>query len=285
MGEYGEAIRSLILFALLSAATLRISFVAGFFRSPIDSQSIAVPFSFVVLLFAIYLGITTFVAPFCAFFAESFFLKWVGKSPSDEVFAYLQLALLGMIFFLFHLSTKSFGKHLFHRIWKQHRVNPSSIAKDLSFGVLGWIISFPIVSFISQGLDLFLYSFTPFHGYEQVAITYLKNTIHSSPLLITALLTILVAAPCIEEFLFRGCLQTYLKGVVSTKSAIVLSSLCFSLFHFSTSQGLGNISLCASLFVLALFLGFLYERQGSLFASVSMHFTFNAISSLRVLFE
>ena len=95
--------------------------------------------------------------------------------------------------------------------------------------------------------------------------------------------TIVIAAPCIEEFLFRGCLQSFLKQYMSTKGAILFSSLCFSLFHFSLSQGLGNISLCASLFVFALFLGFIYET-GSLFASVGLHMTFNIVSAGRVLF-
>jgi membrane protease YdiL (CAAX protease family) len=65
--------------------------------------------------------------------------------------------------------------------------------------------------------------------------------------------------------------------------AIVFSSICFSAFHFSFSQGIGNISLLFSLFVFALFLGFIYERQGSLFASISLHMTLNIVSVARIL--
>ena len=103
-------------------------------------------------------------------------------------------------------------------------------------------------------------------------------------MLAVALFTILIAAPIIEEFLFRGCLMTYLKRYMPPKGAITLSALCFSLFHFAPSQGFGNISLVASLFVLALFLGFIYERQASLFASIGLHMTFNAVSTFRILF-
>jgi membrane protease YdiL (CAAX protease family) len=68
------------------------------------------------------------------------------------------------------------------------------------------------------------------------------------------------------------------------KKAIIFSALCFSLFHLAPSQGIGNISLVASLFLFALFLGFIYERQASLFASIGLHMTFNAVSTVRILF-
>ncbi|MBI3211827.1 MAG: CPBP family intramembrane metalloprotease [Simkania negevensis] len=53
-----------------------------------------------------------------------------------------------------------------------------------------------------------------------------------------------------------------------------------TLFHLSSSQGVGNISL----FIFALYLGFLYEKQCSLFASIALHMTFNSISVIRILF-
>jgi membrane protease YdiL (CAAX protease family) len=68
------------------------------------------------------------------------------------------------------------------------------------------------------------------------------------------------------------------------RNAILLSALCFALFHFAPSQGIGNISLVGSLFLFALFLGFIYERQASLFASVGLHMTFNTVSTFRILF-
>ena len=68
------------------------------------------------------------------------------------------------------------------------------------------------------------------------------------------------------------------------KKAIVFSALCFALFHYAPSQGMGNISLLATLFLFALFLGFIYERQASLFASIGLHMTFNAVSTFRILF-
>jgi hypothetical protein len=110
-------------------------------------------------------------------------------------------------------------------------------------------------------------------------------TIDSPFMLSIALFTIIIAAPVTEEFIFRGMLQNWLKTKLGTKSAIITTSACFALFHLSSSQGLGNISLALSLFSFACFLGFIYEKKGSLYASIGLHMTFNAVSTLRILFS
>jgi membrane protease YdiL (CAAX protease family) len=120
-------------------------------------------------------------------------------------------------------------------------------------------------------------------AYEQVAVRYLKMALDSPPLLLTALFIILIAAPFIEELLFRGFLQNWLKSILGAKSAILIASFCFALFHLSASQGIGNISLAISLFSFSCFLGFIYERQRSLLASIGLHMTFNAVSCFRIL--
>jgi membrane protease YdiL (CAAX protease family) len=131
---------------------------------------------------------------------------------------------------------------------------------------------------------MLLYLSAGLENYEQVAVRYLKLALSSPSMLMIALFMVLFAAPAIEEFLFRGLLQTCLKRFMPIKWAIALSSLCFAFFHFSPSQGIGNISLIASLFTFALYLGFIYERQASLIASFTLHMTFNTVSTLRILF-
>jgi hypothetical protein len=106
----------------------------------------------------------------------------------------------------------------------------------------------------------------------------------SSLMALVALFIVIIAAPVIEELLFRGFLQNYFKRYLGTKAAILITSLCFALFHLAPSQGLGNISLVISLFSFACFLGFVYERQKSLFASIGLHMFFNLVSSIRILF-
>ena len=118
---------------------------------------------------------------------------------------------------------------------------------------------------------------------EQIAVKYLR-TVAQFPLLFTvASLLIVFIVPIAEELLFRGFLQTWLKQKVGWGKAILITSIIFSLFHFSTQQGAHNLSLLSSLFILSCFLGFLYERQQSLFASIALHMVFNGVSILLLL--
>ena len=119
--------------------------------------------------------------------------------------------------------------------------------------------------------------------YEQTAVAYLKLALESPILLTSTLLTILLSAPILEELLFRGLLQTYFKQYLGKKTAILAASFFFAFFHLNAAQGIGNIPLFLSLFFFGGFLGFIYEKQGSLIASISLHITFNTISTLRII--
>lgn len=178
-----------------------------------------------------------------------------------------------------------FDKKAFRLLWK----NPSSdqkftLKQDFLTGVYTWFLGAPITLVIGQTFDFLLCLFFGFTTYEQIAVHQLKLAL-SSPLLLTStLLAIFITAPVIEEFLFRGLLQNMLKKYMSQKSALVIAAFFFALVHMSPSQGLGNISLFFSLFTFGCFLGFIYEKQGSLLASIALHMTFNAFTTLQILF-
>lgn len=114
------------------------------------------------------------------------------------------------------------------------------------------------------------------------------------------IISALVIAPVAEELLFRGLLQTSLVhglprifGVVPDAEiagegpqgngvprayrwvGIVLASIAFALLHPPWSVPL--------IFILALMLGYLYERTGNLWAPIAVHFVFNAVNVLFVL--
>jgi membrane protease YdiL (CAAX protease family) len=102
-------------------------------------------------------------------------------------------------------------------------------------------------------------------------------------LTIVSVLAIVVLVPVIEELLFRGFLQSWLVSRFTPFTSIALSSAIFTMVHFSPSQGIANAELMTGLFLLALFLGYLYQRQGSLWASIGLHCTFNAVSVTMIL--
>lgn len=285
MQEYIGYLQPILFFGLLGFIFIQIARSYGFFHLPIrDQRSNPVQIKTVLIVFTIYLGMSMIVAQGAIHFVQSLYSDFP-ENPPAIVYGYIQLFILASIFALFYLYCKGQSPTLFKRIWKDRSIpHAKSITTDFLMGVLTWIIGFPLVIAIGQLADMIIYYFLGLENYEQVAVRYLKTTLDSPPMLAVALFTILVAAPVIEEFLFRGCLQTFFKRYMIPKNAIIFSALCFSLFHFSPSQGVGNISLVASLFLFALFLGFIYERQASLFASIGLHMTFNAVSTFRILF-
>jgi membrane protease YdiL (CAAX protease family) len=285
-GVYWEYIEAILIFAPLACLLLWIAYTRGYFVLPHSRVPAKAQLSLksVVIVFAIYLGVTIGVASVLTYLVKEIYgMKQIPIPP--RVLSWLQLCIFGIILLLFVLYSRTMEKTLIRKIWKDWSIpNAQPISWDIGIGILTWVISFPLVIVVGQLADLLLILISGFESYEQVAVRYLKTTLSSPEQLTIALITILLAAPIIEEFLFRGILQTYFKRYMGTPLAIICSSLCFACFHFAPSQGIGNISLIITLFTFALFLGFIYERQSSLFASIGLHMTFNAMSSFRILF-
>ena len=157
---------------------------------------------------------------------------------------------------------------------------------SLGLGLSAWFVSYPLVLVVNQAVSyLKAWLELPGSQNEQVAVRYLRMTTDHPILFLATAFLIVAVVPIIEELLFRGFLQTWLRQKLSLVPAIVLTSLIFSSFHYSSSQGLDNIELLSSLFILSCFLGFLYEKQQSIIAPIGLHMTFNAISVLMIFFN
>ena len=78
-----------------------------------------------------------------------------------------------------------------------------------------------------------------------------------------------VAAPLCEEMVFRGYFYPVLKKFAGTWVAAVCSALVFATAH-------GNLSALLPLFVFGGVLVFVYEKTGSLWAPIAVHFCFNS---------
>jgi membrane protease YdiL (CAAX protease family) len=89
---------------------------------------------------------------------------------------------------------------------------------------------------------------------------------------------VLVAAPVLEELFYRGLVQeTLVRLGVGRWAAIVATSALFALMHFTAApEPLAVPGLLASLFVLSLGFGWVYEKTGRLAAPIAMHVLFNA---------
>jgi membrane protease YdiL (CAAX protease family) len=260
-------------FGLLATLALCIGARRGFFSFPSTEWNVPLRLIHVIGAFAIYFFVSTLLAAFAVNMLRSQILanytaysSWFNFFVSFSIF--LMLALY------FRCLPKPIRSAILLRpgtsfAWQE----------DIWHAFYSWVLAFPLVLTLNQVLELVLLKV--FHLPQlpdQIAVHFLKSTFQTPLYFLLAVLSIIVLAPLVEETLFRGFLQTYIRKHLGSKQAIVITSACFSLFHFSFGQGVGNISIILSLFVLALFLGFLYEKRGSLFASVVLHGTFNAVS-------
>jgi len=101
-----------------------------------------------------------------------------------------------------------------------------------------------------------------------------------------------VVAPIVEEFLFRGVIQTVLVQRFWVRGGLA-SRYVPSALHRWVAIG-GTSVLFAGmhspdhfpvLFVLSLGLGYVYERTGNLWAAVSLHAIFNCVTLAAMLFS
>lgn len=274
-----------LLFGLMGAVTSTIAYRRGFFRlTPFPTSPVKIRYPLIGLI--LYLVIFIFSAPLALRLIESHFSDLsdlLRGSPTllmtlAQIFS---IAFVTVYLFLFSLIQPAGTNPM---IWNaSQKRNPKSYLHDFGLGILIWLVGFPIVVFFNQIAEFLSYVLFGVSGIEQIAVRYLRLVQESPFLLIVALFSILVAAPILEELVFRGFIQTYFKQKWGFKWALILSSAFFALFHLAPSQGIGNFPLAISLFTLALFLGFLYERQGGLTAPIALHMTFNSISVIRIL--
>lgn len=92
------------------------------------------------------------------------------------------------------------------------------------------------------------------------------------PLQIVLVVLAVVVAPLTEEMIFRGLFQTMIRSYLGRPwLAIVVTSVLFAMVH-------GDLAHWPALFVLALGLGYAYEKSGSLFRPIFMHAMFNGVA-------
>jgi membrane protease YdiL (CAAX protease family) len=87
-----------------------------------------------------------------------------------------------------------------------------------------------------------------------------------------------VAAPILEELVFRGLLQRSLTARVGNSQAVVIQAGLFGLYHVTPGLGFTNVPYALSLAAAGLALGWAAARWGRLGPSSTAHFFVNATS-------
>jgi hypothetical protein len=98
-----------------------------------------------------------------------------------------------------------------------------------------------------------------------------KGLFDSSIVVAMTGIAIVMGAPIAEEVLFRGFLFGGLRRYMPIVPAMLVSGLIFSLAHF-------NVGLIIPFTLVGAILAYVYERSGSLYANIGVHFLFNLTS-------
>ncbi len=268
-------ISSLIGFGILALALLYFAKRANYFAMEEVPWKVTLRWFDLAIIFLLYLATMFLGVPLL-----HLILKSMSKIAEFSWLNFLSPIIVLSLIFIYSVFLPT---GTLRKIW--NRNGEACSFKILKFAALSFIIAFPFVIFFNDILDLLLrHVFNIQELPEQLAVRFLKMTFQYPDLLVLSIVTILVLAPIFEELLFRGFLQSFLRQYFGVKWAICITSICFALFHYSPDQGLANISIIGSLFVLALFLGFAYEKQGTLATSMTLHALFNACSVLNLYF-
>ncbi len=162
--------------------------------------------------------------------------------------------------------------------------NPKRWYHNYLFGASTWFFIFPLILLWSKLIDIFIMLYFHQSPTEQLPVEQVKMATGNPIWILVMGITTGLIVPIAEEFLFRGLLQSWIKKKLrSPILGIILASFIFAVFHFSSSQNLSNIQFISSIFLLSCFLGFLYEREKSLWASIGLHSIFNTLSVVFVI--
>ncbi len=262
---------------LVAAVITLIALRNGFFQLPDQTRTPAPTLNHMLAAFGLFLTIELLIVPALA---GSYLLYWKGVRhlSSVEQGWFNDIAIiassLGIILYSLGLPAA-----------RRKALYGAPVFKNMLAGAATWVLSYPWVIVSANFVALILLFFGPLPHADQVAVKQLKIS-SQDPLLFTCTIVAIVAlVPLAEELLFRGFLQGSLVPYLGRVRAILLSSIIFAGFHFSTSQGWDNFELILSLFILSCYLGLIYEKRGSLWAPVGLHMAFNSLSVALILWQ
>ena len=168
------------------------------------------------------------------------------------VYLCLVLGVFGVIGFQKHSAVSLFG------------LEASRFPKAAGTGLLWLAATYPLI----LAMQWFVQAvFGESDGAQEIVRYFLK---HPDPRhRIAVIVMAVIVAPVAEEVLFRGYLYGVIRRFGGRLPALLTSSLLFAAIHV-------HLPSMAGLGLLAVILCLLYERTGSLWATITMHATFNA---------
>ncbi len=160
--------------------------------------------------------------------------------------------------------------------WRTLGVSTADPAGDIASGAAALVAALPLIMLLSLLLTfatILLGQPIPDMGHDLLRVLREAQT-PQQRLLVAA--SAVICAPVLEEFIFRGLLQSALAhawGHERRWRIILCAAFVFSLIHTGMPW-----QVLPPLFLLGVFLGYLYERTGSLWPCIAAHAGFNALN-------
>lgn len=273
---------SIIVFVVVAFVVNAIAWGCGFYRYPHTCKEVGPKISWPPLFkaFAIMFSAELILIPFL-FLSYNWLIQGdisghlQASSQEQGWFNLIGIAFVAffLLLFLSRLSTPIqqaiVGERLQCRNFWRNLV-------DILIGIVGCLLAYPWMLVLGLGITWFFEYFFHLSLQDQTAVKQIKEILAYPVLVKCTVIATIFVVPIIEELLFRGFLQTWLKNFFTVGKSIAITAAIFACFHFTFKQGIANIELLILLFTLACWMGFVRERQQSLLASIALHATFNA---------
>lgn len=196
-----------------------------------------------------------------------------GGLSDDPAYARLSVAVLGNLLqcalataFVLHLSRPA-------------AVPAHPLGRALLAGAVGFAVLTPLTMATSVAVNELLVLAglprAPKASHETLAILVERR----DALLTTLTLAhVAVLVPIAEELLWRGMIQPAFRAAAGARTAIAATAALFVLIHWSAIAPEGRAAGLSMIAVLAVGLGILRERTGSVTAPIAVHALFNAVN-------
>ena len=172
-------------------------------------------------------------------------------------------------------ATLLVAKNYFESSLKGFGLDIKTLGNDIRLGLVNYISILPVVILITI-LTAFIGNIIVGSDFKMPNHSLINLIDSDIPtwLTIFSIFLAVVAAPIVEEFLFRGILQNYMFSLTQKPwLSILVTSLLFAMVHGFTLK-----YHWPALFALSCCMGYAYIKSGSLFRSMIIHATFNAVS-------
>jgi membrane protease YdiL (CAAX protease family) len=168
-----------------------------------------------------------------------------------------------------------------HREWRAARVLPPSrgLGWHLAFGAIAGAVLVPAIGLVSGATaSIFRHAV----GHQVSAPQQVAPGLSLGARVLLVLLACFVA-PISEEFFFRGVLFRTVRDRHGFWAAALCSAIPFGAFHYVPAPAIDALVLQVTMVFTGIGLAWIYERRGTIVASMAAHAMFNVLGVVVIL--